>query len=53
VQQIAEACDELMRRGEKPSFRRAAEIMGVSQFRVEKVWPTGVPLDGTGEMRVA
>jgi hypothetical protein len=53
VQQIAAACDELMRRGEKPSFRRAAEIMGVSQFRVEKVWPVGVPLDGTGEMRVA
>jgi hypothetical protein len=53
VQQIAAACDELMRRGETPSFRRAAEIMGVSQFRVEKVWPVGVPLDGTGEMRVA
>lgn len=53
VQQIAEACDELLRRGEKPSFRRAAEIMGVSQFRVEKVWPAGVPLDGTGNVRAA
>jgi len=53
VRQIAEACDELMRRGEQPSFRRAAEILGVSQFRVEKVWPIGVPLDGTGEVRAA
>src|SRR5690606_24460631 len=31
VQQIAQACDELLRRGEKPSFRRAAEILGVTQ----------------------
>lgn len=53
VQQIAQACDELMRRGEKPSFRRAAEILGVAQARVEKVWPVGVPLDGTGEVRAA
>jgi hypothetical protein len=53
VQQIADACDELLRRGEKPSSRRAAEILGVSQFRVEKVWPVGVPLDGTGEVRAA
>jgi len=53
VQQIAGACDELLRRGETPSFRRAAEILGVSQSRVEKVWPSGVPLDGTGEFRAA
>lgn len=53
VQQIAQACDELLRRGENPSFRRAAEILGVAQSRVEKVWPVGVPLDGTGEVRAA
>jgi hypothetical protein len=53
VQQIAQACDELLRRGESPSFRRAAEILGVAQSRVEKVWPVGVPLDGTGEVRAA
>lgn len=51
--QIARACDELIARGEKPSMRRVAEILGVSQLRVEKGWPKGVPLDGTGEYRAA
>lgn len=51
--QIARACDELIARGEKPSMRRVAEILGVSQIRVEKGWPKGVPLDGTGEYRAA
>lgn len=51
--EIARACDTLIARGEKPSMRRAAEILGVSQLRVEKGWPQGVPLDGTGEVRAA
>jgi hypothetical protein len=34
-------------------MRRVAEILGVSQIRVEKGWPKGVPLDGTGEYRAA
>lgn len=51
--QIARACDELIARGEKPSMRRVAEILGVAQIRVEKGWPKGVPLDGTGEYRAA
>ncbi len=53
VRQIAEACDELLRRGEMPSFRRAAEILDVPRERVEQSWPKGVPLDGTGEVRAA
>jgi hypothetical protein len=51
--QIARACDTLIARGEKPTVRRVAEILGVSQIRVEKGWPAGVPLDGTGEFRAA
>lgn len=51
--QIARACDTLIARGEKPTVRRVAEILGVSQMRVEKSWPAGVPLDGTGEFRAA
>lgn len=51
--QIARACDTLIARGEKPNLRRVAEIMGVSQMRIEKAWPAGVPLDGTGEFRAA
>ena len=51
--EIARACDTLIARGEKPSMRRVAEILGVSQLRVEKGWPQGVPLDGTGEVRAA
>lgn len=51
--QIARACDTLIARGEKPTLRRVAEIMGVSQLRIEKSWPAGVPLDGTGEFRAA
>lgn len=51
--QIARACDTLIARGEKPNLRRVAEIMGVSQVRIEKSWPAGVPLDGTGEFRAA
>ncbi len=51
--QIALACDNLIERGEKPTLRRVAEIMGVSQMRVEKAWPAGVPLDGTGAYRAA
>lgn len=51
--QIARACDTLIARGEKPTVRRVAEILGVSQMRVEKGWPAGVPLDGTGEFRAA
>ena len=52
-QQIARASDTLIERGEKPTIRRVAEILGVSQLRVEKSWPKGVPLDGTGEIRAA
>lgn len=52
-QQIARACDALIERGEKPTIRRVAETLGVSQLRVEKSWPKGVPLDGTGEIRAA
>lgn len=52
-QQIARAADALLARGEKPSLRRVAETLGVSQIRVEKSWPKGVPLDGTGEIRAA
>lgn len=51
--EIARACDTLIARGETPSMRRVAEILGVSQLRVEKGWPKGVPLDGTGEFRAA
>lgn len=51
--EIARACDTLIARGEKPSMRRVAEVLGVSQLRVEKGWPSGVPLDGTGEVRAA
>lgn len=51
--EIARACDTLIARGEKPSMRRVAEVLGVSQLRVEKGWPQGVPLDGTGEVRAA
>ena len=29
-----------------------AEVMGVSFERVDQTWPKGVPLDGTGELRV-
>lgn len=53
AQQIARACDKLIERGEKPNFRRVAEIMGVSRERIEQAWPKGVPLDGTGEVRAA
>ncbi len=52
-QQIARACDTLIARGEKPTMRRVAEVLGVSQIRIERVWPQGVPLDGTGEVRAA
>jgi len=51
--EIARACDTLIARGEKPTMRRVAEILEVSQLRVEKSWPKGVPLDGTGEFRAA
>ena len=53
AQQIARACDKLIERGEKPNFRRVAEIMGVPRERIESAWPKGVPLDGTGEVRAA
>ena len=52
-QRIARASDTLIERGETPTIRRVAEILGVSQLRVEKSWPKGVPLDGTGEIRAA
>lgn len=52
-QQIAQAADRLIEKGEKPTLPRVAEVMGVSRERVEQIWPKGVPLDGTGEMRVA
>jgi hypothetical protein len=52
-QQIARACDTLIARGEKPTMRRVAEVLGTSQIRIERVWPQGVPLDGTGEVRAA
>jgi hypothetical protein len=51
--QIAQAADRLLKLGEKPTLPRVAEVMGVSRERVEQTWPKGVPLDGTGELRVA
>ena len=51
--QIAQAADRLIKLGEKPTLPRVAEVMGVSHERVEQAWPKGVPLDGTGELRVA
>ena len=51
--QIAQAADRLIKLGEKPTLPRVAEVMGVSRETVERVWPKGVPLDGTGELRVA
>ncbi len=51
--EIARVCDTLIARGEQPTMRRVAEVLGVSQIRVEKGWPQGVPLDGTGEHRAA
>jgi hypothetical protein len=52
-QLIATAADNLLERGEKPSLPRIAELMGVSQERIEQIWPKGVPLDGTGKIRAA
>lgn len=52
-QLIATAADSLLERGEKPSLRRVAELMGVPPERVEQIWPKGVPLDGTGRIRAA
>ena len=52
-QQIAQAADRLLKLGEKPTLPRVAEVMGVTRERIEQVWPKGVPLDGTGELRVA
>lgn len=52
-QLIATAADSLLERGEKPSLRRIAEVMGVTQERIEQTWPKGVPLDGTGRIRAA
>ncbi len=51
--QIAQAADRLLKLGEKPTLPRVAEVMGVSRERIEQAWPKGVPLDGTGELRVA
>lgn len=51
--QIAQAADRLIKLGEKPTLPRAAEILGVSHERVEQIWPKGVPLDGTGEIKAA
>ena len=51
--QIAQAADRLIKLGEKPTLPRVAEVMGVSRETVERAWPKGVPLDGTGELRVA
>jgi len=52
-QQIALAADSLLERGEKPSLPRIAELIGVTQERIEHSWPKGVPLDGTGKIRAA
>jgi hypothetical protein len=52
-QLIATMADGLLERGEKPSLPRIAELMGVSQERIEQTWPKGVPLDGTGKIRAA
>lgn len=52
-QQIALAADSLLERGEKPSLPRIAELIGVTQERVEQAWPKGVPLDGTGRIKAA
>ena len=51
-QQIALAADSIIARGEKPSLAGVAQVMGVSLERIEQAWPKGVPLDGTGELRV-
>lgn len=51
--QIAQAADRLIKAGEKPTLPRVAEVMGVAREHVEQAWPKGVPLDGTGELRVA
>jgi hypothetical protein len=50
--EIAQAADRLIKLGEKPTLPRVAEVMGVDRERVEQTWPKGVPLDGTGELRV-
>lgn len=52
-QLIATAADSLLERGETPSLPRIAELMGVTQERIEQIWPKGVPLDGTGRIRAA
>jgi hypothetical protein len=52
-QQITRACEELLHRGEKPSIRRVAEILGVAQLRVEKTWPLGVPPEAMADTRAA
>jgi hypothetical protein len=52
-QLIATTADGLLERGEKPSLPRIAELMGVTQERIEQIWPKGVPLDGTGKIRAA
>ncbi|HEY7799104.1 MAG TPA: hypothetical protein VIA80_10090 [Hyphomonadaceae bacterium] len=52
-QLIASTADGLLERGEKPSLPRIAELMGVTEERIEQTWPKGVPLDGTGKIRAA
>ncbi len=52
-QLIAKTADGLLERGERPSLPRIAELLGVTQERIEQVWPKGVPLDGTGSVRAA
>ena len=52
-QLIATTADGLLERGEKPSLPRIAELMGVTQERIEQIWPKGVPMDGTGKIRAA
>ena len=52
-QLIATTADGLLERGETPSLPRIAELMGVTQERIEQIWPKGVPLDGTGKIRAA
>jgi len=52
-QLIATTADNLLESGEKPSLPRIAELIGVTQERIEQIWPKGVPLDGTGKIRAA
>ncbi len=50
-EQVARAADLIIKSGQTPSVRKVAELLSVSRSRVERSWPKGVPLDGTGEVK--